>query len=82
VIFTMIRTISLHDVDHLLSQGLGVPHAQVNNVIEIGLLAIIAAAAYGFTRQLRDEGEAARLRALKIQERRRQLGEKRRQQRS
>ena len=82
MIFTLIRTISLHDVDRLLMQGVGVPHAQVNNVIEIGALSLIAAAAYGFTRQLRDEGEAARLRDLKIRERRRQLGEKRRASRS
>jgi len=77
-IFTLIRAISLHDIDRLLMQGVGVSHAQVNNVIEIGVLALIAAAAFGFARQLRDEGEAARLRDLKIQERRRQLGEKRR----
>lgn len=82
MIFTLIRTISLHDIDRLLMQGVGVPHAQVNNVIEIGALAFIAAAAYGFALQLRDEGEAARLRDLKIRERRRQLGEKRRASRS
>jgi hypothetical protein len=81
-IFTMIRTISLHDIDRLLMQGVGVPHAQINNVIEIGALLLVAAAAYGFTRQLHDEGEAARLRDLKIRERRRQLGEKRRASRS
>lgn len=82
MIFTLIRTISLHDIDRLLMQGIGVPHAQVNNVIEIGALLLVAAAAYGFTRQLRDEGEAARLRDVKIRERRRQLGEKRRANRS
>jgi hypothetical protein len=82
MIFTLIRTISLHDIDRVLMQGVGVPHAQINNVIEIGMLLLIAGAAYGFTRQLRDEGEAARLRDLKIRERRRQLGEKRRASRS
>jgi len=80
MIFTLIRTISLHDIDQLLRQG--VPHAQVNNFIEIGALAVIAAAALGFARQLRDEGEAVRLRDLKIRERRRQLGERRRATRS
>jgi hypothetical protein len=82
MIFTLIRTISLHDIDRVLMQGVGLPHAQINNVIEIGMLLLIAGAAYGFTRQLRDEGEAARLRDLKIRERRRQLGEKRRASRS
>jgi len=82
IIFTIIRTISLHDVDRLLQQGVGVPHLRINNLIEIGALAIVACASYAFTRQLRQEGEAARLRALKIQEQRRLLGEKRRAARS
>lgn len=81
-IFTLIRAMSLHGVDRLLMQGIGISHAQVNNVIEIGALLLVAAPAYGFTRQLHDEGEAARLRDLKIRERRRQLGEKRRATRS
>ncbi len=76
--FTLIRTISLHDVDQLLHQGLGVPHLQVNNLIEVGLLAVITGAGYAFSRRLRDEGQSARLRALAIQERRRLLGQKRR----
>jgi hypothetical protein len=82
VIFTLIRTISLHRVDQVLQQGLGVPHAQVNNLIELGALAVIAAASYAFARGLRGEGEVARLRQLSIQERRRQLTEKRRAARS
>jgi len=82
VIFTLIRTISLHRVDHLLQQGLGVPHAQVNNLIELGALAVISVASYAFARGLRAEGEVARLRQLSIQERRRQLTEKRRAARS
>jgi len=82
VLFTLIRTISLHQVDRVLRQGLGVPHARVNNVIEIGALLIIAGAAFAFSRALREEGEVARLRALSIQERRRQLAEKRRASRS
>jgi hypothetical protein len=82
VIFTVIRTISLHDIDHLLRQGLGVPHLQVNNLVELGALALIAGASYAFSRRLRDESRSARLRALAIQERRRLLGEKRRSKRS
>jgi len=77
VIFTLIRTISLHRIDQLLQQGLGVPHAQVNNLIELGALAVISAASYASARGLRAEGEIARLRQLSIQERRRQLTEKR-----
>ena len=82
VLLTLIRTISLHDVDRLLRQGLGVPHAHVNNLFEIGALVIIAAAAFAFSRALREESEVARLRRLGIQERRRQLAEKRRASRS
>ena len=82
VIFTLVRTVSLHDIDQLLGQGIGIPHAQINNVIEIGALVLIAASAFGFARQLRDEGDAARLRGIKIQERRRLMGEKRRAARS
>ena len=77
-IFTMIRTIS---PDQVLQQQLA-PHLQVNNLIEVGALAIIAAASYAFARQLRDEGKVERLRNLKIQEQRRLLGEKRRAARS
>lgn len=76
VIFTVIRTISLHAIDSVLNQG--PPHLQVNNVVEIGLLAWIGFAALAFARNLNDEGESARLRALSLQERRRQLSERRR----
>ena len=61
-----------------MNRSLGVPHFQVNNLIEIGLLGWIAISGYAFSRSLSDEGENARLRALKIQERRRLLSEKRR----
>ena len=76
--FTVIRTISLHDVDQLLHRGVGGPYVQVNNLIEVGVLAVIAGASFAFARRLRAEGQSARLRALAIQERRRLLGEKRR----
>jgi hypothetical protein len=82
VLFTVIRTISLHDVDQVLHLGVGVPYVHVNNLIEIGMLAVIAGASYAFARRLRDEGQSARLRALAIQERRRLLGQKRRGTRS
>lgn len=82
VIFTLIRTISLHQVDQLLHQNLGVPHAQVNNLIELGALVVIAGASYTFVRGLHEEEKVARLRQLSIQERRRQLIEKRRAARS
>ena len=78
LIFTVIRTISLHDVDRLLRQDVVVPYVRVNNLIELGALAIIAGASTAFSRRLRDETRTARLRALAIQERRRLLGEKRR----
>jgi hypothetical protein len=56
----------------------GIPQVHVNNLIEIGMLAVIAGASHAFARRLRDEGQSTRLRALAIQERRRLLGEKRR----
>ncbi|HMI20299.1 MAG TPA: hypothetical protein VK533_12205 [Sphingomonas sp.] len=77
-LFTVIRTISLHDVDQLLHHDVGIPHVHVNNLIEIGTLAVIAGASFAFARRLHDEGQSARLRALAIKERRRLLGEKRR----
>ena len=80
LIFTLIRLISLHDIDQFLSEG--VPHARINNLIEIGALIVIAAAGLAFARRLRAEGESTRLRALAIQERRRRLGDKRRSGRS
>lgn len=76
MVFTLIRLISLHDIDHFL--GLGLPHARINNAIEIGVLIAIALPAFLFSRRLREEAESARLRALSIQERRRRIGEKRR----
>jgi hypothetical protein len=78
VVFIVIRTISLHDVDQFLRHDVGTAYLHVNNLIEIGTLAVIAGASYAFARRLRDEGRSARLRALAIQERRRLLGEKRR----
>lgn len=77
VIFTVIRTVSLHDVDALLARE-ALPYTQVNNLIELGLLALIAIASFAFSRGLRQENESARIRALSIQERRRLMGEKRR----
>ena len=82
VIFTLVRANSLDTVDRPLQQDAFIPHAQISNLIEIGALVLIAAAAFGFARQLHDESEVARLRGVKIQERRRQLGEKRRAARS
>jgi hypothetical protein len=70
LVFTVIRTISLHGVDRLLHRGVGGPYLQVNNLIEIGALAVIAGASYVFARRLRGEGQSARLRALAIQRRR------------
>jgi hypothetical protein len=77
VIFTVVRTVSLHDVDALLARE-ALPYTQVNNLIELGLLALIAIASFAFSRGLRQENESARIRALSIQERRRIMGEKRR----
>jgi hypothetical protein len=74
--FVVIRTISLHDIDHLLNRG--IPGAHVNNLFEIGAIAIIGAGALAFAARLRDERRVARVRALSIQERRRKLGEARR----
>lgn len=75
-VFTLIRLVSLHDIDRFLDRG--VPHARINNAIELGALIVIAGSSFVFARQLHEEGESARLRALSIQERRRRLGEKRR----
>jgi hypothetical protein len=81
VIFTVIRTISIHDIDRLLARE-ALPYTQVNNLIELGLLGLIALASLIFARGLKQENESARLRALSIQERRRIMGEKRRAGRS
>jgi len=81
-VFTVIRTISLHDVDQFLGSGVGVPYLRVNALIELGLLAMIAIAGFLFDGGLKRESESARLRALAIKERRRILGEKRRSARS
>jgi len=82
IIFTVIRTISLHDIDRILNHGVGLPRLRVNTLIEIGLLALIVIAGFAFGRGLKREGESARLRALSIQERQRILAEKRRSARS
>jgi hypothetical protein len=79
--FTLIRAISLHDIDRLLAYEL-IPYVQVDNLIEIALLAVIAFAGFAFSSDLRDESETARLRTLSIQERRRLMAEKRRAGRS
>ncbi len=76
VTFTVIRTVSFHDIDRFLRRG--VPHAQLDNLIEIGTLALIACGSLLFGRLLREEREGDRIRALSIKERRRQLGERRR----
>jgi hypothetical protein len=77
ILFTMIRTVSLHDVDQMLGLGLGLPHFQLNNLIELSLLCWVGGAAFAFSRKLAGEEELARLRTLKLQERRRKLGERR-----
>ena len=82
VIFTVIRSVSLHAVDQFLGRGVGMPYVRVDALIELGLLAWIALAGFAFDRNLKRESRAARLRALSIQERRRILGEKRRAGRS
>ena len=76
VLLTTIRAISLRDIDRLLQQGQ--PHLRINNLIEIGALALICGACLLFDRRLHDEGESARLREVSMRERRRLLGEKRR----
>jgi len=81
VIFTVIRTLSVHDIDRLLMRE-ALPYTQVNNLIELGLLGLIGLSSFAFARGLRQEHESARLRALSIQERRRIMGEKRRAGRS
>jgi len=78
ILFTTIRTLSLPEVNRVLGFGLGLPHFQVNNLIELSLLCWVGTAAVLFSRKLTDEQERSRLRALKLQERRRRLGEKRR----
>jgi len=78
ILFTTIRTLSLPVVDRVLGFGLGLPHFQVNNMIELSLLCWVGTAAVVFSRKLASEEERSRLRALKLQERRRRLGERRR----
>jgi len=82
VVFTVIRTVSLHDIDRFLGYEFGFTHVSVNALIEFGLLGMIVAAGFLFDRGLRRENQTARLRALSIQERRRILAEKRRAARS
>jgi len=78
ILFTTIRTLSLPEVNRVLGLGLGLPHFQVNNVIELSLLCWVGTTAVLFSRKLADEQERSRLRALKLQEQRRRLGERRR----
>jgi hypothetical protein len=82
VLFTVIRTISLHDIDQFLNRGVGLPRLRVNSLIELGLLALVVIAGFVFDRGLKREGESARLRTLSLQERQRMLAEKRRSARS
>ena len=82
MIFTVIRSVSLHAIDQFLGRGVGIPYLKVNSLVELGLLASIALASFAFDRNLKRESRSARLRALSIQERRRILGEKRRSGRS
>lgn len=81
VVFTIVRAVSLHDIDHFLARAV-VPHVRFDALIELVPLTLIALASFAFSRGLRSENEVARLRALSIQERRRILGEKRRSARS
>jgi len=81
IAFTIIRTVSLHDIDHFLAIA-PIPFVRVDDLIELGLLAVVALACFAFWRGLKDETESARLRALSINERRRIMGEKRRSARS
>ena len=81
IAFTIIRTISLHDLDHFLSIA-PIPYVRVDDLIELGLLAIVVLACFVFSRGLKSENESARLRALSINERRRIMSEKRRVSRS
>jgi hypothetical protein len=81
IAFTIIRTVSLHDIDHVLAIA-PIPFVRVDDLIELGLLAVVALACLAFWRALKSENESARLRALSINERRRMMGEKRRSVRS
>lgn len=81
IAYTVIRTISLHEIDQFLSIA-PMPHVHVADLIELGLLSLLALACFAFARGLKSENESARLRALSISERRRMLGEKRRAARS
>lgn len=81
IAFTVIRTVSLHDIDHILAIA-PIPFVRVDDLIELFLLSGVALACFAFARGLRSENESARLRALSINERRRMLGEKRRTGRS
>lgn len=82
VLFTVIRAVSLHAIDQALGHGVGIPFLKLNSLVELGLLSLIAVASFLFDCNLKRESRAARLRALKIGERRRILGEKRRSGRS
>ena len=82
VLFTVIRAVSLHAIDQALGHGVGLPFLKVNSLVELGLLSLIAVAGFLFDRNLRRESRAAHLRSLKLRERRRILGEKRRSGRS
>ena len=79
--YTLVRTISLHGVDHLLASA-PLPHLNVDDLVELALLSMLALACFAFGRGLKAEKESARLRALSINERRRMMGEKRRAGRS
>lgn len=78
---TIVRTISLHALDHLLAVA-PIPYVDIDDLIELGLLAVVIFSCFAFWRGLGSETESARLRALSINERRRMLGEKRRAGRS
>lgn len=81
IAYMLIRTVSLHAVDHVLSVA-PLPYVRVDDLIELTLLGLLALACFAFSRGLRSENESARLRALSINERRRIMREKRRAGRS